>query len=739
MNHNLVANFDEFLEMAEYVNGYDSDILVVDVETDGVQERTAKLFGFALALDDHEAFYIPWRKNTDTKDLWWTPAQESAIIQWFVALCRRKKLVNHNIIFDVLIFYHNWGKDLTDCIYSDTILLKHTIDEEQPHGLKETAVKYLGPWADHAQQELFDNIKLRGGKATKNNMEMWRADFEVLGKYCCWDVLLTRKLFDIFEPRIAAEGLSDLFYKDEIMPLYKEVTIPMKKKGFAVDVTYFKELNEQVANEMAQLERRIQESVCADVAEFERITLDKTYPVKRTGLFPKMYAQMIGFALPEKNGKVTMAAKEIEKLHTMDSLHGEFLTWLKGKDLPTLYPVQRYWHKLDTQGGYVFNLNSADHLKWLFFERYGEKPLNTTEGGEPQVDEDFLDSMVASYPWVQLLIDYKKLGKLQSTYIEGVLERQIDGVIYTSMKQFGTTSGRYASSDPNLQNLPRVKDEDSGLSELVLKYTNCIRAGFIAFKGYKLVDADQSQLEARAFAGVCGDKKLIKSFLDNEDLYGAIAKNIWHLDCLANEVKKKYPEKRQQAKAVALACVYGAEAGRISQMLKIQYVEAQKIIDDYLNTYPQLRTYMSNRNEEACTTGQVATKFGRIRHIPEAKRLYQTYGLRLRDRRWAKSQGLEEECWKFKSYLNLGKNHPIQGMAAHVMNRSAINIALAFKRENIDGYLSLQIHDQLICNVLEADCERAKSIIKHYMETSVDIGLPLIADPNVADNMKDSH
>lgn len=745
MQHNIINTWDEFLEMRDYLESYNSDILVIDTETDGIQEKTAKLFGFGLCLDDHEAFYIGFRDNTEDKAPLWSKDKEEQIISWLVSFCKTKKLVGWNIVYDLLIIYHNWSIDLTDYVYSDGILQKHLLDEERPFGLKEVAVKYLGEWADKAQQKMIDDIKQRGGKTTKDDFQMWKCDRQILGEYCCWDVLLTRKLFDIFEPRIKAEGLYDLFYKDEIMPLYKEVTIPMKKYGFNIDVAYFKELGEQISNEMATLEQKIQRTLHNEVLKFEQEVLDKEYPIKRTGSFPKMYAQMINFALPQKNGKITLAAKEIEKLDSecKEVAEQEFLSWIRGSDTTsqsTLKSVQRYWYKIDNvDSPYIFNLNSNDHLKWLFFDHYDETPLNKTDSGKPQVDEAFLDSMAANYTWVQQLIDYKKLQKLKSTYVEGVLDRHVDGIIHTSMLQFGPPTGRYASRDPNLQNLPRVKEDDSGLSERVLKYTNSIRAGFVAPKGYKLVDADQSQLEPRAFAGVCGDKKLVKSFIDGEDLYGSIACNIWGLDCKANEVKKKYPERRQQSKVVALAVVYGAEAGRISKLMDINYMDAQDIINDYLNAYPGLKSYMSQRNEEVCTTGQVKSKFGRIRHLPEAQSLYRAYGLKLLDKKWAKSKGLEELSWKFKSMLNLAKNFPIQAMAAHVMNRSAVNIMRQFKLENIDGYIALQIHDQIICIVKEEQALRAKEIVKQYMETSVDVGLPLIADPNIADNMKDSH
>jgi DNA polymerase I-like protein with 3'-5' exonuclease and polymerase domains len=737
MESHIIDYPEAFAALKEHIAQQQFEYLVIDTETDNKIEKLANLVGFGFCINDTEAFYIPFRKKD--KSQWWTGGKEHEIVGWLTDLCKSHKLIAHNGIYDILVLYYNWNVDLTEYLHADTILMKHLTNEERPFGLKEVAVQYLGPWADKAQQALYDNIKANGGRTTKENTDMWIADTQILGEYCCHDVLLTYKLFVLFEQKLKDEGLMDLFYKDEIMPLYKEVTIPMKKKGFPIDVPYFQQLNEDINNEIVLLEERIQTILKPEVEEFCSVFLEEEYPVKISGSFPKHAAQVVNFKLPTTpSGTVTLSKKALEKL-PITELNDEqysFWQWLTAGALLNTDIIKRtrnYWYKLDNADKpHIFNLKSNDHLKWLFFEKLGEEPLSQTDGGDNKVDEDFLDSMKDKYSWVQLLLDYKKLMKLKSTYIEGVLERHIDGVIYSSFLQFGPPSGRYASRDPNLQNLPRVKEDDSGLSELVLKYVNSIKKGFIAPKGYVICNADYSQLEPRAFAEACGDYLLQKVFHDDEDLYGSIACRVFSLDCGANEVKKKYPEYRQQAKIIALAVVYGAEAGRISQLMNIGYEEAQQIINDYLDSYPGLKGYMKNCNREACMTGVVKTKFGRVRHLPEAKRYYEQYGTRLIDRRWAKQNGLDEPRWKFKSMLNLAKNFKIQGVAAHVVNRSAIAINKEFKRHNIDGQIVAQVHDELTCIVPEKDAERAKEIVKRCMETTVTLSVPLKADPLIA-------
>jgi DNA polymerase-1 len=399
------------------------------------------------------------------------------------------------------------------------------------------------------------------------------------------------------------------------------------------------------------------------------------------------------------------------------------------------YPDQRY----------VFNLRSKDNLKHLLFEILEETPLSKTETGEPQADDDFLASIANKYDWVIKLQDLNKLEKIRGTYIDGILDREESGYIYTSLLQFGTTSGRYASRNPNLQNLPRPKEDDSGLSELVLTYTNAIRKGFIAPEGYVFIDADYSALEPRCFAHMSGDKNLQLIFHNGEDMYSAIAKRVFKLENVGtykkdpNFLGKLYPEKRQIIKALALAVTYGAEAFRIGELLGVHRNEAQQLIDDYLNTYPGLKSYIKNCHKEAVTDGKVRTIFGRIRHLPTAMELHGEFGPEIVDAKWAKIRGLGDERREYKNKLNNSTNFKIQGLAAHIVNRAMIRIARQFKHHGIDGWVTLQVHDQIIAAVKAEQSDQAKKIVQECMEKVADLSVPLIAEPKIAYNLKDSH
>jgi DNA polymerase I-like protein with 3'-5' exonuclease and polymerase domains len=747
----IIETWDDFVKLQEAVSSLDNVPFVLDVETDSAQEKKAKLFGIGLCWDDTNAFYIPIRSNTRVD--WWTQENLNKIYSWVAEQCKKHKLVGHNIIYDVLVFEYNSGIRISDYIYSDTILQKHSLDEERPFGLKENAVRYLGAWADKAQEALYENIKKNGGSVTKDNLEIWKADLDVISEYCGWDVLLTRRLFDIFEPRIKDEGLTDLFYKEEVMPLY-QVTIDMKRRGFNIDLAYFENLKSKIAYEIKTLEAAILKDIESDIKEYVDICLHKEYPVSNKGKFPKLYAEHFDIPLPvNKAGTVCTTRKEVLKLWNLKNEHLAYYDWLLGNQTTKQWAVPEFvrevqlvWFFLNNPDhSSVFNLKSNDHIGWLLFQKYGEKPLSKTEGGKPQCNDDFLESVKDKYPFVAKLIDLKKLQKLSSTYIEGLLDRQIDGLVYTSMLQFGTTSGRYSSTNPNLQNIPRLKEDDAGLSPLVLHYTNAIKRGFIAPPGYRIVNADYSALEPRCFADASGDELLREVFRKGEDLYSSIAISAFGItDASAdpkapNYLKIKYPELRQKAKVFALAVVYGAEANRIAQALEIDYVTADQIIESYLDAYPNLRKYMEDCDYHATTKGFVKSPFGRIRHLPQAKEIYSKFGAKLlHNRKWVKAQGLDDTRYKLKNALNNSKNFPIQSTASSVVNRAMIATYRRFREEGLDAWIVVQVHDEITCVARKDQAERAAEILQECMEQTTTLSIPLQAEPQIADNWAES-
>lgn len=746
----LIINTPELFErLKAYADKISSELFFLDCETDSAIPKTTNLYGIGVCFNLSKGFYIVHR-TSDGKKVW-TNEQEKQIADWLKQQATKRKLIGHNLIFDVLVLENNLNVYLTDDIYCDTILLKHTLDEERPHGLKETAVKYLGDWANKAQDKLKQNVLAKGGKWKKEQKDMYLADTEILAEYCVWDVCLTHSLYELLNPRLAEEKMEDFFYKDEVMPLYKECTIPMKRRGFPVNVKFYEDLLKEITADINSFESEIMGAIDEDVRAFEQIMLDVECPVKPTKSFIEPYAALAGIPLPvnAKTGKITFAAGAITKQKEASPIHSQFYDWVLGvgevaldKKLATAAQLEAFKRK-NPDMTRPFNLNSNDHLGYLFVTLKGYR-ANVTPTGKAQINADFLKSVASQDEHAAMILDYKRLQKIKSTYIEGVLERHIDGVLYTDMLQFGTTSGRYSSQNMNLQNLPRIKDDDSGISERVLKYVNAIRHGLIAGPRRKVVNADFSQLEPCCYAAVSGDAKLQDIFKSGKDLYCQLAIDVFNLKQYSadkkssNYLKNFEPELRQLMKVVALAVVYGAEAGRISGILKKTYQEAQAIINAYLNAYPGLKRYMANCENKAKKLGYVKNKFGRTRHLTEAKSIYTLYDDSILNRRWAEANKLSQLRYDYKTLLNNAKNFPIQSLAAGIVNRAMIAAARRFRELGLNAYISLQVHDEITVIADEAQAEQVKAILQDCMENTTKIEVPLKAEPLISDNWGDA-
>ena len=206
-----------------------------------------------------------------------------------------------------------------------------------------------------------------------------------------------------------------------------------------------------------------------------------------------------------------------------------------------------------------------------------------------------------------------------------------------------------------------------------------------------------------------------------------------------NYLKKVNPEFRQKAKVFCLAVVYGAEEARIGQAMKVDFKQAKNIITSYLRAYPGLKRYMNSCDHSVKTKGMVKTEFGRVRHLGEAMSIWTLYGPNIMDYKKARQSGNSDLRRKLKNCLNNGKNFRIQGLAAHIVNRAAIAISRRLKEEGLDAYLALQVHDQLIAIAREDQAQRVKEIMQDCMENTTKISIPLIAEPEIADNIAESH
>ena len=355
-----------------------------------------------------------------------------------------------------------------------------------------------------------------------------------------------------------------------------------------------------------------------------------------------------------------------------------------------------------TLAGEEFNINSPAQLGVILFEKQGIAGGKKGANGAYTTDVGVLEKLSESgSELAKKVLEYRGFAKLKSTYVDALLNlAQINKRIHTSFSLTATNTGRLASSNPNLQNIP-IRTE----------YGKEIRRAFIAKPGYKILAADYSQIELRLMAEVADVKALKESFKNNEDIHARTASQIFHIP-----LGQIDSDTRRRAKAINFGIIYGISAFGLANNLGIDRHEAQKYIDSYFEQYPEIKAYMQKTEQFAMDNGYVVTPFGRKCFI----------------------QGLDNG--RTKSFaLRAAINAPIQGGAADIIKKAMQNVVKSIKENGIDAPLLLQVHDELVFEVSETDLEQAKILIKQAMEKAVNLSVPLITEVGVADNWKDAH
>jgi DNA polymerase I len=355
--------------------------------------------------------------------------------------------------------------------------------------------------------------------------------------------------------------------------------------------------------------------------------------------------------------------------------------------------IEELEKKIHELAGENFNINSPKQLGVILFEKLGLPAVKKTKTGY-STSADVLEKLQSKHDIIDHILHYRQLGKLQSTYLEGLLKvvHKDSSKIHTRFNQALTQTGRLSSIDPNLQNIP-----------IRLEEGRKIRQAFIpSEKGWVMFAADYSQIELRVLAHIAGDEKLIEAFRNDMDIHTKTAMDVFGVS--KDEVSSNM---RRHAKAVNFGIVYGISDYGLSQSLDITRKEAGEFIRKYLESFPGVKEYMDDIVQEAKQKGYVTTLLNRRRYLPE----------------------ITSRNFNLRSFAErTAMNTPIQGSAADIIKKAMIDMAARLKVEKLQSRLLLQVHDELIFEAPEEEIETLKKIVPDVMENAMELEVPLKVD-----------
>ena len=354
--------------------------------------------------------------------------------------------------------------------------------------------------------------------------------------------------------------------------------------------------------------------------------------------------------------------------------------------------------------GGPFNLGSPKQLQEVLYERLQLPVLGKTPTGQPSTAEDVLEQLAESYDLPRLVLEYRGLSKLKSTYTDK-LPLEIDpstGRIHTSYHQAVAATGRLSSSDPNLQNIPIRTPEGRR-----------IRQAFVAPPGCKLLAADYSQIELRIMAHLSGDEGLLAAFAAEQDIHRATAAEVFGM-----ELHAVTADQRRSAKAINFGLIYGMSAFGLARQLGIERGEAQAYVDRYFERYPGVRRYMEETRAAAHREGFVSTVFGRRLYLPEIN-----------------AKNHQRRQYAERSAINA----PMQGTAADIIKRAMIDVATWLEQNFSKARLIMQVHDELVIEVPESGVDEVGAAVARIMEAAANLRVPLRVDRGLGDNWDEAH
>ena len=567
-----------------------------DTETTGFDVFGDRLVGISVAVEPHEAWYIPC-----------SPENTKRVVDTLRPVFEDGRIakIGQNVKFDIMVL-RSAGIEVRGMLY-DTMIIHYLLDPESRHGMDHLARTLLN-YSPVPIEELI-------GKGVRQ-ITMDRVPVEKAAVYAAEDADVTLRLKRHLWPLLQQAGLEELYRTIE-EPLIR-VLADIEMTGVKIDAEALAASGRELSDQLVGLEDRIRE-LCGD---------------------------------------------------------------------PSL------------------NVNSAKQLGEALFARLKIDPNpRKTKTKQYRTDEEYLQMLSDRHPVVGLILEYRGLRKLLSTYVEALpqLINPLTGRIHTSFNQAVTATGRLSSTNPNLQNIP-VRDEQG----------REIRKAFVPSDDDRLLlSADYSQVELRLMAHLSGDPVMVDAFAHDADIHTATAARIFGV--APGDVTR---EQRRQAKTANFGIIYGISAFGLAQRLQIPRTEAKAIIDGYFATFPGVRKYMEDVIAKARETGYVSTLFGRKRMLPDIRSGN------------AVVRGLAERN---------AINAPIQGGAADIMKLAMIAVHRELRERGLQSRIILQVHDELVIDLLKSEQDEVRELVVRCMENAAQLKVALVADCGIGKNWVEAH
>ncbi|HEY4638243.1 MAG TPA: DNA polymerase I, partial [Burkholderiales bacterium] len=360
--------------------------------------------------------------------------------------------------------------------------------------------------------------------------------------------------------------------------------------------------------------------------------------------------------------------------------------------------------KAHAAAGQPFNLNSPKQIQEILFERQKLPVKKKTPSGQPSTDEDVLAELAHDYPLPKLLLEYRAIAKLKSTYTDKLpkMIHPLTGRVHTTYSQAVAVTGRLASNDPNLQNIPIRTPQGRR-----------IREAFVAPPGWRILSADYSQIELRVMAHLSGDEGLRHAFAHGHDVHRATAAEVF-----GRTLDEVSDDERRTAKVINFGLIYGMSAFGLAQNLGIERTTAQAYIDSYFSRYPGVKRYMEGTRDKARSDGYVETVFGRRLWLPEIK-----------------SSNPQRRAGAERAAINA----PMQGTAADLIKLAMVAVQGWLDEQALGARLIMQVHDELVLEVPEAELARVQDGLRSRMQDVAELEVPLIVEMGVGANWDQAH